>query len=94
MLAACLSAAGRTVEAKLVLGAVLARCADVGMVRFPIDGGERLVSLIAEVRNDQQMGRSDPMMPHLPMSFLDRILDAAADRGTKGMDEEEEKPTA
>ena len=64
------------------------------MVRFPIDGGERLVSLIAEVRNDQQMGRSDPMMPHLPMSFLDRILDAAADRGTKGMDEEEEKPTA
>ena len=34
------------------------------------------------------------MMPHLPMSFLDRILDAAADRGTKGMDEEEEKPTA
>ena len=94
LLAACLSAAGRTVEAKLVLGAVLARCADVGMVRFPIDGGERLVSLIAEVRNDQQMGRSDPMMPHLPMSFLDRILDAAADRGTKGMDEEEEKPTA
>jgi ATP/maltotriose-dependent transcriptional regulator MalT len=92
-LAECLSAAGRTAEAKQLLGSVLGRCADLGMVRFPIDGGERLVSLIAEVRNDQQMGRSDPTMPQLPMSFLDRILDAAAGRGTKGINEEAEKPT-
>ena len=80
LLAACLSAAGRTVEAKLVFGAVLARCADLGMVRFPVDGGEQLVWLIAEIRNDQQMGRSDPTTPQLPMTFLDRILEAAADR--------------
>lgn len=90
-LAECLSAAGRTAEAKQLLGSVLARCADVGMVRFPIDGGKRLVSLIAEVRNDQQMGRSDPTMPQLPMSFLGRVL-AAADGYTKEKSEEEEKP--
>jgi ATP/maltotriose-dependent transcriptional regulator MalT len=77
LLVVCLSAAGRTAEAKQLLGAILARCADLGMVRFLIDGGERLVSLIAEVRNDQQTGSSDPMMPQLPMAFLDRIIDAA-----------------
>lgn len=89
----CLSAAGRTAEAKQLLGAVLARCAALGMVRFPSDGGERLVSLIAEVRNDLQMGRSDPVKPQPPMSFLDQVLGATG-RGAKGMDEEEETPAA
>lgn len=93
LLAECLSAAGRTAEAKQLLGSVLARCADLGMVRFPIDGGGRLVSLIAEVRNNQQTGRSDPMMPQLPMSFLDRIL-ATAGQASKGMNEEDETSTA
>jgi len=64
------------------------------MVRFPIDGGERLVSLIAEVRNDQQTGSSDPMTPELPMSFLDQLLDAAAASGSKRMDEDAEMSTA
>jgi ATP/maltotriose-dependent transcriptional regulator MalT len=76
-LAECLSAAGRTAEAKRLLSAVLARCADVGIVRFPIDGGERLVPLIAEVRKNQQTGGSDPG-PQPPMSFLDQVLDAAS----------------
>ena len=93
LLAECLSAAGRTAEAKQLFGSVLARCADLGMVRFPIDGGERLVSLIAEIRNNQQTGRSDPKIPQLPMQFLDRILDAAGQR-SKGMDEEDETSTA
>jgi ATP/maltotriose-dependent transcriptional regulator MalT len=91
-LAECLSAAGRTEEAKQLFATVLARCADLGMVRFPIDGGGRLVSLIAEVRDDQQMGRFDPMKPQPPMSFLDQVLDAAG-RGTRGIDEEQ-KPMA
>jgi ATP/maltotriose-dependent transcriptional regulator MalT len=94
LLAGCLSAAGRTAEAKLLLGAILARCADLGMVRFPIDSGEQLVSLIAEIRNDQQMGNSDPMMPELPMTFLDRILDTAAGLASKGIDEEHQTFTA
>ena len=93
LLAECLLAAGRTAEAEQLFGAVLARCADLGMVRFPIDGGVRLVSLLAEIRNNLQTGRSDPMMPQLPMSFLDRILDAAG-QGSKGMDEEDETSTA
>jgi ATP/maltotriose-dependent transcriptional regulator MalT len=73
----CLSAAGRTAEAKQLLSAILIRCAELGMVRFPIDGGEGLVALIAELRNEQQTGRSDLMKPQPPMSFLDEILDAA-----------------
>jgi MalT-like TPR region len=93
LLAACLLAAGRTAEAKQLFGAVLARCADLGMVRFPLDGGEQLVSLIAEIRNDQQMGRSDPAMPQLPMTFLDRILEADS-RTKTGVHEEAEKPMA
>src|SRR5262249_48871091 len=92
LLAQCLLAADRTPEAKQLLGAVLARCADLGMVRFPIGGGEQLVSLIAEIRSDQQMGRSDPAMPQLPMTFLDRILEAAG-RTTTGHNEPA-KPTA
>jgi ATP/maltotriose-dependent transcriptional regulator MalT len=92
-LADCLWAAGQNVEAKHVFGTVLARCADLGMVRFPLDGGERLVSLIADLRNDQLMGRFDPMKPQPPISFLDQILDAAAP-GTWGMVKEEEMPTA
>jgi hypothetical protein len=93
LLAECLAAAGRTAEAKQLFGSVLARCADLGMVPFPIDGGERLVSLIAEVRNDQQTGSSDPMTPELPMTFLDRILDTAG-RDTTGIDEEHQTSTA
>jgi ATP/maltotriose-dependent transcriptional regulator MalT len=76
-LAECLCAAGRTAEAKQLVGAILARCAALGMVRFPIDGGERLVSLIADIRNDLRLARFDPLMPQLSMPFLDRILDAA-----------------
>src|SRR5574337_245592 len=73
----CLSAAGRTAQAKQLLGVVLDRCAGLGMVRFPIDSGQRIVSLIAEIREDQLLGRSDQAMPRLPTAFLDRILDAA-----------------
>lgn len=90
--AECLSAAGRAAEAKQLLGCVLARCADLNVIRFPIDGGKRFISLIAEVRDDQGMGRRDPMMPPMSVSFLDRIL-VAGGRGTKAMDEEE-KPAA
>jgi hypothetical protein len=93
LLAECLAAAGRTAEAKQLFGAVLARCAENGMVRFPIDGGQQLVTLIAEIRNDQQAGGSDPMMPQLPMTFLDRILDTAG-RDTTGIDEEHQTSTA
>jgi ATP/maltotriose-dependent transcriptional regulator MalT len=92
LLAECLSAAGRTAQAKQLLGAVLARCANLGMVQFPIGGGEQLVSLIAEIRNDQQMGRSDPAVPQLSMTFLDRVLEAVG-RTTTGIHEEAAKPT-
>ena len=87
--AECLSAARQAAEAKQVLGPVLARCADLNMVGFPIDGAERLISLTSEVRDDQRMGRQDPMLPPMPMSFLDQIL-ATGGRGTKGRGAQED----
>jgi hypothetical protein len=53
------------------------------MVRFPLDGGEQLLSLIAEIRNDHQTGRSESATPQVPMSYLDRLLGAAG-RTTTG----------
>ena len=83
----CLSVAGRTAEAKQLLAAVLAQCARLGLVRFPHDGGPRLIPLIAELRDDQQMGRLDPMKPQPPISFVDQILDEAG-LGVRGMHED------
>jgi len=83
LLAECLLVVGRAAEAKQLFGAVLARCADLGMVRFPLDGGEQLLSLIAEIRNDHQTGRSESATPQVPMSYLDRLLGAAG-RTTTG----------
>lgn len=91
-LAECSLAAGRTAEAKHLLGSIIARCADQGMVRFPIDCEARLVSLIAEIRDDQQAGGSDPTMPHVPMAFLDQLLDTAG-RVTNGSDQKEKPIT-
>ncbi|HEU4362665.1 MAG TPA: hypothetical protein VFR27_14355, partial [Mycobacterium sp.] len=68
-LAECLAVAGRTVAAKQLLCSILASCADAGMIRFPIDGGDRLTSLIAEVRDE------DP--PPSLAAFLDETLAAA-----------------
>lgn len=95
-LAKCLAAAGRTQEAKQLLGSIMVKCAELGMVRFVLDGGERLTSLIGEIRNDQQAGRVDPMMPQPPTSFLNRLLDASAamTNGTDNGATNEAKPTA
>lgn len=76
-LAECLAAAGRTDEAKRLLGSILARCADLGLVRFPIDGGRRLVGLITEIRREQRADGGGSAAPAIPMAFLDRILDVA-----------------
>jgi len=92
-LALCLAAAGRTGEAKRLLGSILARCAELGMVRFPVDGGQGLIALIQQIRDDQQRGKADPTIPQVPMSFLDRILDEADAHGSNGPAGESSKPT-
>lgn len=71
-LAECLAAAGRTAGAKEVLGEVLKCCADVGMVRVPIDGGDRLVPLIAEIRAERSTDAAESSARLV--SFIDRML--------------------
>ncbi|MBS9533830.1 protein kinase [Mycobacterium sp. M1] len=74
-LAVCLAAAGRADDAKRLLREILLRCAELRMVRFPVDGGPRLIGLIAEIRREQSTGGSTAGA--VPPAFLDRLLDAA-----------------
>ena len=47
LLVAALSAAGRTDEAKQTLAHIAAQCAERGMLRYLLDGGPRVVALLA-----------------------------------------------
>ncbi|WP_068269376.1 serine/threonine-protein kinase [Aldersonia kunmingensis] len=69
LLVACLSAAGRDDEAKLVLANVLARCAKIGALRFPIDGGPYVVATLAELIGDHRVGAWSA----IPADFIDRL---------------------
>ena len=71
LLVAALSAAGRTDEAKQTLANIAAQCAERGMVRYLLDGGPRVVALLAELRDDMHSGRWRPTLPPIPPAFLD-----------------------
>src|SRR5215217_5916651 len=77
LLVASLSAAGRTDEAKQTLARIAAQCAELGMVRYILDGGPRVVELSAELRDDLHRGRLEPTWPPIPRDFLDNIVSEA-----------------
>jgi serine/threonine-protein kinase PknK len=77
LLAACLSAAGRTDEAKQTLASLAAQCAELGLVRYLLDGGPELIALLAALRDDLHSDRWNSRWPPVPSAFLDRILNAA-----------------
>jgi serine/threonine-protein kinase PknK len=77
ILVACLSAAGRTDEAKKTLAHIAAQCAERGMIRYLLDGGPRVVALLVELRDDLRSGRWEPIWPPIPPAFLDNILSEA-----------------
>lgn len=77
---ACLAAAGRTAEAKQTLAAIAAQCAELGMVRYLLDGGPWVRELVAELRQDQRRGQWQPEWPPVPSSFLDELLAAPQSR--------------
>lgn len=77
LLAVCLSTAGRQDEAKRYTGAVLARCVQAGMVRYPLDGGETFRTLVLQIRSDLTDGRDDAVESGVPVSFLDSVLGAS-----------------
>ena len=77
LLVACLSAAGRTDEAKQTLASLAAQCVELGLVRYLLDGGPEVIELLAALRDSLHSGRWDQTWPPVPLAFLDRILNAA-----------------
>ncbi|WP_433755500.1 protein kinase domain-containing protein [Nocardia sp. CA-135398] len=78
MLIACLAAAGRTDEAKTLLATVTAQCAELGSVRYLLDGGPHVVATLAAVYEDQLAGRWRPEWPDVPTEFLIALVNAHA----------------
>ncbi|WP_040531754.1 serine/threonine-protein kinase [Gordonia rhizosphera] len=79
LLAACLSAAGRTEEARRHAAHMLVRCEEVGMVRYPLDGGPRFRRLVEEIRADLLDGRWDDSVPTPSIGFLDEVFASEVD---------------
>ena len=77
LLVACLGAAGRTDEAKQTLANIAAQCAELGLVRYLLDGGPELIAPLAALRHDLHSDQWSPTWPPVPSAFLDRILNAA-----------------
>ncbi|WP_067539614.1 serine/threonine-protein kinase [Nocardia crassostreae] len=78
LLVACLAAAGRGGEAKTLLATITAQCADLGSVRYILDGGPHVVAPLAALQADQTSGRWHPEWPHVPAAFLQALVDAHA----------------
>ncbi|KZM70348.1 serine/threonine-protein kinase [Nocardia terpenica] len=77
---ACLTAAGRTAQAKAVAAGVAARCAEFGLVRYLLDGGPDVVRTLAALRADRLSGRWRPEWPDVPEDFLAALVEADAVR--------------
>ena len=77
LLVAALSAAGRTDDAKQTLAHIAAQCAERGMIRYLLDGGPRVVALLAELRDDLHSDRWRPTWPAIPRAFLDTMVGEA-----------------
>ena len=77
LLVAALSAAGRTDDAKQTLAHIAAQCAERGMIRYLLDGGPRVVALLAELRDDLHSDRWRPTWPAIPPAFLDTMVSEA-----------------
>ncbi|WP_433715144.1 protein kinase domain-containing protein [Nocardia sp. CA-084685] len=78
MLIACLAAAGRIDAAKTLLATVTAQCAELGSVRYLLDGGPHVVATLAAVYEDQLAGRWRPEWPDVPTEFLLALVNAQA----------------
>jgi serine/threonine-protein kinase PknK len=74
LLVACLSAAGRTDDAKQTLASLAAQCAELGLVRYLLDGGPELTALLAALRDDLHSDRWNQIWPPVPPTFLDRVV--------------------
>ena len=76
LLGASLSAAGRIDEAKTTVAIVAAQCAQLGMLRYLVDGGPYVAATLAELQADQRSGQWRPEWPEVPPDFLDQAVNA------------------
>ncbi len=76
LLGASLSAAGRIDEAKTTIATVAAQCAQLGMLRYLVDGGPYVAAMLSELQADQRSGRWRPEWPEIPPDFLDQAVNA------------------
>ncbi|MFQ6394447.1 protein kinase domain-containing protein [Nocardia sp. KC 131] len=78
LLVACLAAADRTAAAKQLLATVTAQCAELGSVRYLLDGGPYVLAILAALREDQIAGHWRPGWPDIPADFLLASVNADA----------------
>jgi serine/threonine-protein kinase PknK len=76
LLGASLSAAGRIDEAKMTIATVAAQCAQLGMLRYLVDGGPYVATMLSELQADQRAGWWRPEWPEIPPDFLDQAVNA------------------
>ena len=76
LLGASLSAAGHVDEAKATVAAVAAQCAQLGMLRYLVDGGPYVAATLSELQADQRSGWWRPEWPEIPADFLDQAVNA------------------
>jgi ATP/maltotriose-dependent transcriptional regulator MalT len=76
LLGASLSAAGRVDEAKTTIATVAAQCAQLGMLRYLVDGGPYVAAMLSELQADQRSGWWRPEWPEIPPDFLDQAVNA------------------
>jgi ATP/maltotriose-dependent transcriptional regulator MalT len=76
LLGACVAAAGRIDEAKTTIATVAAQCAQLGMLRYLVDGGPYVAAMLAELQADQRSGWWRPEWPEIPPDFLDQAVNA------------------
>jgi hypothetical protein len=76
LLGASLSAVGRIDEAKTTVAIVAAQCAQLGMLRYLVDGGPYVSAMLAELQADQRSGQWRPEWPDVPVDFLDQAVNA------------------
>ncbi|MGO4647563.1 protein kinase [Nocardia sp. 2YAB30] len=75
LLASCLAASGKLDAAEDALVPVLAKYADVGLIRPLRDEGPWIASLIRSLHHDLRAGHWEDGWPSVPQAFLRRVLD-------------------
>ncbi|MDI9948873.1 hypothetical protein [Rhodococcus sp. IEGM 1305] len=81
LLSAALSAEGRIEEAKQVLADAAVKCSELGLIRFLVDGGPRVVSILTAVRADRAQGVGNSEWSNVSTAFLTDAITAAESNG-------------